>query len=145
MVTSRLHHDSAHIQPKPMSLPSSTAYTLQFMKYSLDKSLKVKDTTARSKVKSRLYYHVAHLHPQPLTNVLTKYQHPKPKFLRYSLEKIFSATHPPVQPDAIGETNTHTAFETCYHCNSNSVYNFYICIQTSKKTNLHSPFRSIQC
>ena len=49
----------------------STSYTLQFPRYSQDKILKFKVTTARSKVKSRSHHNVAHLHP--LTNVPTKY------------------------------------------------------------------------
>ena len=40
-------------------------------RYSLDKIFKLKVTTARLKVKSRLHQDVAHLHP--LTNVPTKY------------------------------------------------------------------------
>ena len=39
------------------------SYTLQFLRYSLDKILKVKVTTERSKVKSRSHHDVAHLHP----------------------------------------------------------------------------------
>ena len=57
----------------------STCYTLLFPRYSLDKILKVKVTTARSKVKSRSHHDVVHLHL--LTNVLTndtKYQLPTP-------------------------------------------------------------------
>ena len=49
----------------------STSYTLRFPRYSLDKILQVKVTTARSKVKSRSHHDTAHLHP--LTNVPTKY------------------------------------------------------------------------
>ena len=51
---------------------ASTSYTLQFLKYSLDKIIYIKVTTARSKVKSRSHHDLAHLHP--LTNVPTKYQ-----------------------------------------------------------------------
>ena len=54
----------------------STSYTLQFPRYSPDKILYVKVTTARSKVKSRSHHDVAHLHL--LTNVPTKYQLPTP-------------------------------------------------------------------
>ena len=54
----------------------STSYALQFPRYSPDKILKVKVTTARSKVKSRSHHDVAQLHP--LTNVPTKYQLPTP-------------------------------------------------------------------
>ena len=54
----------------------STSYTLQLLRYSLDKVLEVKVTTARSKVKSRSDHDVAHL--QLLTNVPTKYQLPTP-------------------------------------------------------------------
>ena len=38
----------------------STSYILRFLKYSLDKILKVKVTMARSKVKSKLHHNVAH-------------------------------------------------------------------------------------
>ena len=58
----------------PYQVPSS--YTLQFPRYSPYKILEVKVTTARSKVKSRSHYDVAHL--QALTNVSTKYQLPAP-------------------------------------------------------------------
>ena len=54
----------------------STSYTLRFLRYSPDKILKVKVTTARSKVKSRSDHDIAHL--QPLTNVPAKYQLPTP-------------------------------------------------------------------
>ena len=54
----------------------STSYTLRFPRYSPDKILQVKVTTARSKVKSRSHHDVADLHP--LTNVPTKYQLPTP-------------------------------------------------------------------
>ena len=59
-----------------MSLPSINFLHLQFPRYSPDKILKVKVTTARSKVKSRSDHDVAHL--QPLTNVPAKYQLPTP-------------------------------------------------------------------
>ena len=62
--------------PQPMSYHVSTSYTLRFPRYSPDKILKVKVTTARLKVKSRLNHEVAHLHP--LTNVPTMYQLPRP-------------------------------------------------------------------
>ena len=54
----------------------STSYTLQLLRYSPDKILKVKVTTARSKVKSRSDHDVPHL--QPLNNVPAKYQLPTP-------------------------------------------------------------------
>ena len=54
----------------------STSYTLQFLRYNTDKILKIKVTMARSKVKSRSHYDIAHLHLS--TNVPTKYQLPKP-------------------------------------------------------------------
>ena len=41
----------------------SISYTLQFLRYSLEKKLKIKVTKARSKVKSRSHFNVAHLHP----------------------------------------------------------------------------------
>ena len=60
----------------------SASYTLEFPRYSPDKILYVKVTTAKSNVKSRSHHDVAHLHP--LTNVPTKYQ----PFPRYSPDKI---------------------------------------------------------
>ena len=48
---------------KPISLQVLTSYTLQFERYGQDKFIKIKVTTARSKVKSRSYYDAAHLHP----------------------------------------------------------------------------------
>ena len=58
----------------------STSYTLWFPRYSPDKILQVKVTTARSKVKSRSRHDVAHIHT--LTNVPTKYQLPTPYSFR---------------------------------------------------------------
>ena len=52
----------------------STTYTFQILRYSPDKILKFKFTTARSKVNSRSHPDVAHLHL--LTNVHTKYYLP---------------------------------------------------------------------
>ena len=57
----------------------STSYALaalRFPRYSPDKILEVKVTTASSKVKSSSHHDVAHL--QPLTNVPTKHQLPTP-------------------------------------------------------------------
>ena len=59
-----------------MSLPSINFLHLMFLRYSPDKILKVKVTSATSKVKSRSHHDVAHL--QPLTNVPAKYQLPTP-------------------------------------------------------------------
>ena len=42
----------------------STSKTLWYLRYSLDKILKVGVTTARSKVESRTHNEIAHLHPQ---------------------------------------------------------------------------------
>ena len=68
-VKSRSQHDVAHLHP-PNQCPYqvSTSYTLQFPRYSPDKVIQVKVTTAMSKVK--------HLHP--LINVPTKYPLPTP-------------------------------------------------------------------
>ena len=55
---------------------ASTSYTLRFPRYNPDQILQVKVTMARSKVKSRSYTDIAHLHH--LTNVTTKYQLPTP-------------------------------------------------------------------
>ena len=57
--------------PKQCPNHLSISYTLQFPRYSSDKILKVKWTTARSKVISRSHHDLAHL--QPPTNVPTKY------------------------------------------------------------------------
>ena len=73
--TSRFDHDVAHLHPLtnvPTTYQLPTPYG--FPRYSPDKVLQVKVTTARSKVKSRSDHDVAHLHP--LTNVSTKYQLP---------------------------------------------------------------------
>ena len=51
-----------------------TSYTLQFPRYSQDKILKVKVTTAMAKVKSRPQHDVAH--QQTPTNVPIRYQLP---------------------------------------------------------------------
>ena len=59
-----------------MSLPSINFLHLMFLRYSPDKILKVKVTSATSKVKSRSHHDVAHL--RPLTNVPAKYQLPTP-------------------------------------------------------------------
>ena len=74
-VKSRSHPDVAHLQtPNQCPYQVSTSYTLQFTRYSPDKVLKDKLTTA--KVKSRSHHDNAHL--QPPTNVSTKYQLPTP-------------------------------------------------------------------
>ena len=65
-----IHTDVAIQCPYQVSI----SYTLRFLRYSPDKILYVKVTTARSKVKSRSHYDVAHL--QPTTSVPTKYQPP---------------------------------------------------------------------
>ena len=59
----------------------STSYTLRFPRYSPDKILWVKVTTARSKVKSRSDHDVAHLHPQPMSL-------PSINFLHLTVSKI---------------------------------------------------------
>ena len=74
-VKSRSHYDIEHLHPLT-NIQVSTFYTLPFLRYSPNKILQVKVTTARSKVKSRSHHDVAHL--QPLTNVPTKYQLPTP-------------------------------------------------------------------
>ena len=63
-------------------------YTLQFLRYSLDKILWVKVTTARSKVKSRSHHDIAHLHP--LINIPTKYQLSTPYGFCDTARKILS-------------------------------------------------------
>ena len=82
--------------PSQCSYQIWTSYTLWFPRYGPDKIFKVKVTTARSKVKSRLNYDVAHLHPP--TNVPTKYQHPTP----YSCWDLARTRYlpPPARPTA---------------------------------------------
>ena len=66
----------------------SISYTLRSLRYSPDKILKVKVTTARSKVKSRSHYDVAHL--QSTTSVPTKYQLPTPySFLHIARTRFY--------------------------------------------------------
>ena len=60
--------------PKQCPYQVSTSYTSQFWRYSPDKILKVKITTAGTKVKSKSHHDAAHL-PPPI-NVTTKYQLP---------------------------------------------------------------------
>ena len=79
-----LHIDT----PNQCPYQVSTSYTLQFPRYSPDKILYVKVTTARSKVKSRSHHDVAHLHS--LTNVPTKYQLPTPYGFRDIARTRFS-------------------------------------------------------
>ena len=64
-----MYHDIEHLHPQLLSLP-------RFLRYDQCKILKVKVTTARSKVKSRSHHDSEHLHP--LTHVPTKYQLPAP-------------------------------------------------------------------
>ena len=67
-----MYHDDVHLHP----LTTDPSYTLQFPRHTPDKILKVKVTTATSKVKSRSHHDIAHIHP--LTNGSTKYQLPIP-------------------------------------------------------------------
>ena len=95
-------------------------------------------------VKSRSHHDVAHLHP--LTNVPTKYQLPTPlRFLRYSPDKLFPATHPPTHPDTMGENNTPTAVKGCWGTTSllqpshttgstSCSYRFYSMVELSAMT-----------
>ena len=63
-----LNYDLGQLHPlTKVPTKTSTSYTLQFSRYGPDKIFKVKVTTTRSKVKSRLNYDVAHLHPQPMS------------------------------------------------------------------------------
>ena len=87
-VKSRSCHDVAHLHPLtnvPTKYQFPTPYGL--LRYRSEKILKVKVTTARSKVKSRSDHDAAHLHP--LTNVPTKYQLPTP----YSFRDIARTTY----------------------------------------------------
>ena len=58
-------------QEESMMCHLSTSYTLQFTRYSPDKILRVKVTTAKSKANSR-----SHQDAAPLTSLHTKYQLP---------------------------------------------------------------------
>ena len=86
----------------------STTYTLQFLRYSPDKIFKLKVTTARSSVKSRSHYDVAHLHPQPM---------PLPSifFLHLTVSEIQSGQtfcrRTPAHLDTMGENNTPRALK----------------------------------
>ena len=99
----------------------SITYTLQFPKYSLDKIFKLKVTMARSKVKSRLNYDVAHLHPQlmslPSINTLplivTEIS-PRQDICRRPADRppeCRPPEWPPAQPDDMGENNTPKPFQ----------------------------------
>ena len=79
-VKSRSHYNVAHLQPQsnvPTPYQVSTSYTLGFPRYSLDKILMVKITTARSKIKSRSHYIAAHLHDMTLTVLNLHQKSPK--------------------------------------------------------------------
>ena len=91
----------------------STSYMLQFQRYSPHMILKVKVTTARSKVKSRSHHDVAYLYP--LTNVPTKYQLPTSCHFRDIAQTNFFplAARLPAHPDTMGENNTLTALKNC--------------------------------
>ena len=65
-----------------MFLPTMNFLHLTVSRYGPDKIFKVKVTTARLKVKSRLNYDVAHLHPQPMFL-------PKMNFLHLAVSKIW--------------------------------------------------------
>ena len=75
-VIPRSHHVDAHLHSQPMSLRSINFYTLEFLRYSADRILKVKVIKAKSKVKSLSHHEVAHIHPP--ANIAAKYQHPTP-------------------------------------------------------------------
>ena len=80
------HIDVAHLHPLTNVPTKSTSYPLQFPRYSPDKILFVKVTTARSKIKSRSHHDVAHLPPNQCPyQVSTSYTL---WFPRYSPEKI---------------------------------------------------------
>ena len=66
-IKSRPHHHMSLLLPNQGPHQVSTSYALQFLRYSLEKILKVRVTMARSKVKSRPHYDVTHLHPQPMS------------------------------------------------------------------------------
>ena len=66
---------------QPMSLPNIKLPTpYGFQDIAQARFYMSKETTARSKVKSRSHHDVAHLHP--LTNVPTRYQLPTPYGIR---------------------------------------------------------------
>ena len=74
--TEKMYHDDVY----PHSQTTVPSYTLWFLRYDQHKILKVKVTTARSKVKSKSHHDIDHLHP--LTNVKIKYQIPTPYSFR---------------------------------------------------------------
>ena len=67
---------------------ASSSYNLQFPRYSPDKILNFKITTARSQVKLRSHYDVAYL-----TNVLAKCQPSTPDSFRDIAQTRFSQGH----------------------------------------------------
>ena len=92
--------------PNQCSYQVSTSYTLRFLRYSPDNILKVKVTTARSKVKSRSDQDVAHL--QLLTNVPAKYQLPTPYGFRDNARTRFSNSRPLRQGQRSNQGQTMT-------------------------------------
>ena len=72
----------------------------------MDKILKVKVTTARSKVKSRSHHDIAHL--QPPTNVPTKYQVPTPYAFRDIAQTRFYRSRSLQQGQRLNQGHTMT-------------------------------------
>ena len=96
----------------------STSNMLWFLRYRADKIFKLKVTMVRSKIKSRSCHDIAHLHPQPMSlSISNSYTL---RFLKYSPDKLFPATHPPNHLKAhddvahlgtMGQNNTRTALK----------------------------------
>ena len=73
-----MYHDNVHTHPRT-TIPS---YTLRFLRHGPDKILKVKVTTARSKIKSRSHHDIAHLHTQQMSP-------PNINFLHLTVAKLW--------------------------------------------------------
>ena len=102
--TMMLHTYNPQLQP--MSLPNINLLHLLVQRYSLDKILWVKVTTARSKVKSRPHHNIAHL--QHLTNFPTKYQLPTPYGFRDIVQTRFSNSRSLLQGQISKQGHTMT-------------------------------------
>ena len=94
-VKSRSHHDVAHLQPlSNVSTKVSISYTLWFLRYSLDKTFKLKVTMARSNQENTMMMHT-YTPNQCLYQVSSSYTL---RFLGYSPDQNFTDTRPPTQP-----------------------------------------------
>ena len=117
--------------PQPMSL--STSYTLQFPRYSQDKILKVKVTTARSALKSRSHQDVPYL--QPPTNVPIRYQLPSPYGFRDITRKRFHRSRSLWQGQRLNQGHNMTLHT--YNPQSMSLSGINVCMYLYSAQYLH--------